>query len=30
MKLEDFKIKEQDTRLLLFGSTVFKLKYKTR
>lgn len=28
IQLQDFKLPEQDTRLVLFGSTVFKLKYK--
>ena len=26
MGLQDFKLTEQDTRLVLFGSTVFKIK----
>ena len=28
MELQDIKLREQDTRLVLFGSTVFKLKYR--
>ena len=27
-QLQDFKVKDQETRLILFGSTVFKLKYR--
>ena len=29
MGLQDFKLMQPDTRLILFGSTVFKLKCKT-
>ena len=27
--LHDFNLTEQDTRLVLFGSTVFKIKFRT-
>ena len=26
--LQDFNLREQDTRLVLFGSTVFKIKFR--
>ena len=29
-ELEDFNLPEPDTRLVVFGKTVFKIKYKTR
>ena len=28
MELKDIKLKEQETRLILFESTIFKLKYR--